>query len=44
MKPAERDEDKGILKWKLSLAPGEKQEITIEFTVSYPLDMVIDGL
>jgi hypothetical protein len=43
-KPTERDADVGIVKWKLSLAPGEKKEITIEFTVTHPLDMVVIGL
>ena len=43
-KPSERDPDKEIVKWKMSLAPGEKKEITIEFKVTHPLDMVVGGL
>jgi uncharacterized protein (TIGR02231 family) len=35
--PAKRDE-KGILTWILTLAPGEKKEILIDFTVEYPKD------
>ena len=42
--PTERDLDKGIIKWNLPLAPGTKKEITIEFTVTHPLDMIITGL
>ncbi len=43
-KPTELDADKGIVKWKLPLAPGEKKEITIGFTVTHPLDMPVIGL
>lgn len=43
-KPTERDADKGIVKWKLPLAPGAKKEIIIEFTVTHPLDMPVIGL
>jgi uncharacterized protein (TIGR02231 family) len=43
-KPTARDADKGIVKWKLSLAPGEKKEIIIEFTVTHPLDMIVVDL
>ncbi len=35
--PAKRDE-KGFLTWNLTLAPQEKKEILIEFTVEYPKD------
>jgi uncharacterized protein (TIGR02231 family) len=44
LKPTEQDADKGIVKWKLPLAPSQKQEITIEFTVTHPLDMIVPGL
>ncbi|MBI4832077.1 MAG: mucoidy inhibitor MuiA family protein [Candidatus Lindowbacteria bacterium] len=43
-KPGERDADKGIVKWRLSLAPGAKKEIVVEFVVAHPLDMIIEGL
>jgi len=43
-KPTERDPDKEIVKWNLTLAPGGKEEITIEFTVTHPLDMVVIGM
>ena len=43
-KPTERDPDKEIVKWKLSLGPGGKEEITIEFKVTHPLDMVVIGM
>lgn len=43
-KPTEREEDKGIVKWKLPLDPGMKTEITIEFTITHPLDMAVGGL
>lgn len=43
-KPSEHEPDKGIVKWNLSLAPGEKKEIIIEFTVTHPLDMPVTGL
>jgi len=42
--PSEKDDDKGITKWKLKLAPAEKREITIEFIVTHPKDMVVGGL
>jgi len=43
-KPTEQEEDKGIIKWKLPLDPGMKTEITIEFTITHPLEMVVGGL
>jgi uncharacterized protein (TIGR02231 family) len=43
-KPTEQDNDKGIVKWKLKLAPAKKEEITIEFIVTHPKDMVVGGL
>lgn len=41
--PSRRDE-KGILSWELRLNPGQKQEITIEFSVEYPKDSRIIGI
>ncbi len=38
-----RDE-KGILAWKLILAPQEKKEVTIDFTIEYPRDATIIGI
>ncbi|UCD56130.1 MAG: DUF4139 domain-containing protein, partial [Candidatus Hydrogenedentota bacterium] len=43
-KPTESDPEKGIVTWKLSLGPGEKREIIVEFTVTHPLDMPVTGL
>jgi uncharacterized protein (TIGR02231 family) len=43
-KPSEKDDDKGITKWKLKLTPAAKKEITIEFIVTHPKDMVVGGL
>jgi uncharacterized protein (TIGR02231 family) len=43
-KVTERDEDKEIVKWKLPLAVSEKKEITIEFMVTHPGDMPVQGL
>lgn len=40
--PAKKDE-KGILVWTLSLAPQEKKEILIDFTVEYPKDALVTG-
>jgi uncharacterized protein (TIGR02231 family) len=42
--PAERNPDTGIVKWDLLLSPNQKQEMIIEFTVTYPLDMDVFGL
>jgi len=41
--PTKKDE-KGILTWTLTLAPQEKKEILIDFTVEYPKDANIIGL
>jgi uncharacterized protein (TIGR02231 family) len=41
--PPKKDE-KGILTWSLTLAPQEKKEILIDFTVEYPKDANIIGL
>jgi uncharacterized protein (TIGR02231 family) len=43
-KPSDRNPDTGIVKWKLQLAPGQKKDVTIEFTVTHPADMEISGL
>ena len=43
-KPAERNDDEGIVKWELRLKPGEKKEITIEFMVTHPKNMSVRGL
>ena len=34
----------GIITWTLTLAPGEKRQLTTSFTVSYPEDKAITGL
>ena len=36
---ADKREDDGIISWKLSLAPREKTEIRIAYTISFPNDM-----
>jgi len=41
--PSRKDE-KGILSWSLTLAPQEKREILVDFTVEYPKDANIIGL
>ena len=41
--PTKKDE-KGIMTWIFSLAPQEKKEILIDFTVEYPKDANIIGL
>ncbi|MCX6561552.1 MAG: mucoidy inhibitor MuiA family protein [Candidatus Aminicenantes bacterium] len=41
--PAKRDE-KGMLSWTVLLAPQEKKEILIEYTIEYPRDATISGL
>lgn len=40
--PGKRD-DQGLLTWTLSLAPQEKKEILIDWTVEYPRDATITG-
>ncbi len=45
IQPAQAKKDeKGILTWKLTLAPQEKKEITLEFTIEYPKDANIIGI
>ncbi|MCX6577647.1 MAG: mucoidy inhibitor MuiA family protein [Candidatus Aminicenantes bacterium] len=45
IQPAQsKKDDKGILTWKLTLAPQEKKEITIDFTIEYPKDVTIIGI
>lgn len=34
----------GIINWKLTLAPKEKKELTLEYTVRWPKEMQIPGL
>ena len=41
--PTERDE-KGKLTWKFEVAPKEKKEFWIEFSVRYPKDRVVQGM
>jgi uncharacterized protein (TIGR02231 family) len=42
--PSEKDEDKGMVKWVLPLKPSEKKDITIEFLVTHPKDMEMNGI
>lgn len=45
IQPAQAKKDeKGILTWKLTLAPQEKKEITLDFTIEYPKDATIIGI
>jgi len=45
IQPAQaKKDDKGILTWKLTLAPQEKKEITIDFIIEYPKDARIIGI
>ena len=45
IQPAQaKKDDKGILTWKLTLAPQEKKEITIDFIIEYPKDARIMGI
>ncbi len=41
--PSKKD-DRGILTWTLTLAPQEKKEITLDFTIEYPKDATIIGI
>ena len=41
--PAKK-ETNGLLSWTLTLAPQEKKEITLDFTIEYPKDARITGL
>lgn len=42
--PAEQNKETGELEWKLELPAGEKQVLTMEFTVEWPADKEITGL
>jgi len=45
IQPAQaKKDDQGILTWKLTLAPQEKKEITIDFIIEYPKDARIIGI
>jgi len=46
LKPDEQDyhDKEGVLFWDLFLDPGEKKEISIGFTVTYPKNMTVSGL
>lgn len=37
-------EEKGLVEWQISLEPKEKKEIIYSFIVSYPRDMMVEGL
>ncbi|MGD0782848.1 MAG: DUF4139 domain-containing protein, partial [Candidatus Aminicenantales bacterium] len=41
--PAKK-ETNGLLSWTLSLAPQEKKEISLEYTIEYPKDARITGV
>lgn len=36
---AELDKETGLLKWRLTLKPGEKKELRLKFAVEYPKDL-----
>jgi uncharacterized protein (TIGR02231 family) len=42
--PLKPDDPKGTLRFELPLAPGEKREIYIGFSVSYPRELSVSGL
>ncbi len=45
--PSEREakpDADGILKWTLSLNPGEKRELPLKFSIEYPADFPVSGL
>ena len=42
-KEATREED-GVLVWRIDLKPGEKREVPVKFSVSYPGDVNVSGL
>jgi uncharacterized protein (TIGR02231 family) len=42
--PPTKKDEKGILSWLLTLAPLEKREILVDFTIEYPKDANIIGL
>jgi uncharacterized protein (TIGR02231 family) len=45
--PSEREvkpDADGILKWTLSLHPGEKRELPLKFSIEYPADFPVSGL
>ncbi len=43
--PAElKPTPEGALKWSLDLAPGEKRELTVRFTIDYPNDVNVSGI
>ena len=37
-------EENGLLSWKMKLAPGEKKEISISFSVEFPKDLQVSGI
>lgn len=39
-----RPDAQGILEWKFDLNPGEKREIALKFSVTYPTDLAVTGL
>lgn len=43
-KPNEFDKNTGIIKWNLTLKPGQKEVITVRYSIESPLDMQIAGL
>jgi uncharacterized protein (TIGR02231 family) len=44
--PSEKNyqDREGVMLWEYQLKPGEKKEITIEFVVTYPKDLPVQGL
>jgi len=42
-KEVNREED-GRLVWRLDLKPGEKREVPLKFSISYPADVQVAGL
>jgi uncharacterized protein (TIGR02231 family) len=44
LQPPAKADEKGILTWSLALAPAEKRDLTVEFTIESPKDARIIGL
>jgi uncharacterized protein (TIGR02231 family) len=44
--PSEKNyqDREGVMLWECQLKPGEKKEITIEFVITYPKDLPVQGL
>jgi hypothetical protein len=39
-----RREQEGLVQWRLTLAPQEERQLAVEFSVTRPADMLIEGI